>query len=271
MWVLYSTSMNAQHRPTRSYRPSTLSYLFLATFWSMNCLASNTFEQDGLYTGLLSSDTRSSMDTSVKDSHPFNLVTRQSNESVQLADNSIVPKEIFPGTTDFWTFSPSLQNVSASSTLYITVSACTQPFPKIGLNATQIYTNETLPPLQLYISIDPSNPRPDPSSSSLPQTSQNFSLGFTSFNITPITKDVFLSVAAQNTTSNWEGSWSYQLATSTKGTIGHPYTELTTEPLQRVIDGTSLYLIDTSQTEALITTGNLTTSQTQPFEIYTVL
>ena len=38
-----------------------------------------------------------------------------------------------------------------------------------------------------------------------------------------------------------------------------------------MIDGQNLYVIDTSQTDALITTGNLTSSTPQPFEIYAVL
>lgn len=38
-----------------------------------------------------------------------------------------------------------------------------------------------------------------------------------------------------------------------------------------MITGENIYVIDTSQTNALITTGNLSTSEPQPFEIYTVL
>ena len=135
----------------------------------------------------------------------------------QLSDNSIVPKTINPGTTDFWTFSPSSLNVSSSSTLYITINVCTQPFPKVGLNATEIYANETLPSLQLYISQDSSNPQPGPASDPSLQDLATLSQGFASYNISGVSADVFLSVVAQNVTSNWQGSWSYQLATSTKG------------------------------------------------------
>ncbi len=49
------------------------------------------------------------------------------------------------------------------------------------------------------------------------------------------------------------------------------YVKLTVEPLQKVVAGQNLYVIDTSQTNALITTGNLSTSVPQPFELYTVL
>ena len=41
--------------------------------------------------------------------------------------------------------------------------------------------------------------------------------------------------------------------------------------LQSVLDGQNLFIIDTSQTDALITTGNLSTSDPQPFQIYAVL
>src|SRR5947207_1003611 len=166
MRILHTITMNTSYRPTRSYRPSILLHLFLATFWCTNCLATTSFDNDGLYAGLLNKDMESGLDSLVVKSQEFNLVTRQSNASVQLSDNSIVPKDIIPGTTDFWTFSPKLLNVSSSSTLYITINVCTQPFPKIGLNATEVYANETLPPLQFYISEDSLNSRPGPGSDS---------------------------------------------------------------------------------------------------------
>lgn len=43
------------------------------------------------------------------------------------------------------------------------------------------------------------------------------------------------------------------------------------EPLQNIADGQNLYVIDTSDASALITTGNLSTSDPQPFELYVVL
>jgi calcium channel MID1 len=48
-------------------------------------------------------------------------------------------------------------------------------------------------------------------------------------------------------------------------------TILISEPLQSVLGGQNLYLIDTSQTDALVTTGNLSTSDHQPFQIFAVL
>ncbi len=210
--------MNTSYRPIRSYRASTLMYLFLAIFWCTNCLASTSLDNDGLYSGLLNKDMESGLDSLLVKSQEFNLATRQSNESVQLSDNSVVPKNIIPGTTDFWTFSPKLLNVSSSSTLYITISVCTQPFPNVGLNATEVYANETLPPLQLYISQESSNSRPGPGSDSSLQDFETLSQGFASYNVSGISSDVFLSVVAENVTSNWQSTWSYQLATSTRGT-----------------------------------------------------
>ena len=217
MRILHFITMKVSYQPTRSYRLSILLYLFLATFWCTNSRASTSLENDGLLTGLLNKDIGSGLDSLLVESQKSSLVTRQSNESVQLSDNSIVPKNINPGTTDFWIFSPSLLKISSTSTLYITINVCTQPFPKVGLNATEIYANETLPPLQLYISQDSSNPQPGPGSDPSLQDLETLSLGFASYNVSPISTDVFLSVVTQNITSNWQGSWSYQLATSTEG------------------------------------------------------
>lgn len=209
--------MNPLHQWKRSYIPSTLLYLLLVTLWCKICRASTSVENTALLTGSLNKDPGSNLNALLVEPHEFNLVARQSNESVQLSNNSTVSMNINPGTTDFWTFSPSLLKVSSSSTLYITISVCTQPFPKVGLNATEIYANETLPPLQLYISQNSSNPRPGPASDSSLQNVKTLSQGFASYNVSHVSTDVFISVVAQNVTSNWQGSWSYQLATSTIG------------------------------------------------------
>src|SRR5579859_4332717 len=42
------------------------------------------------------------------------------------------------------------------------------------------------------------------------------------------------------------------------------------EPQHTVITGENLWVIDTSQADALITTGNLSTSVPQPFDIYAI-
>jgi hypothetical protein len=169
-----------------------------------------------MYRGLLSDDTGMGLESLLLDSHESHLVTRQSNESIPLSDNSIVPMGINPGTTDFWTFSPAQNNISGTTTVYITISACTQPFPKSGLNATQIYTNQTLPALQLYISTDASNTRPGPDTDATKQVMTELSLGFTNVTLDDITADVYISVVARNVSSDWQGTWTYQLGSSTK-------------------------------------------------------
>jgi len=170
-----------------------------------------------LYNGVFNSDTATTLDSLQQELHEFSLVTRQSNESAQLSDNSIVSKTIAPGATDFWTFSPSLLNIHGSPTLYITISACTQPSPLPGLNATQIYASENLPSLQLYISTDSTNTKPGPDSDASLQTVQILSQGFTNFSMPSVSDDVYISVVAGSVSSNWKGSWSYELATSTQG------------------------------------------------------
>ena len=217
MQILFFVSMIASYSAVRPRRLTNLLYLFLVTCFSVACLATTLSTNDVWINELSDSGSGVTLDHILLDSHTNILVTRQSNESVQLGDNSIVTKEISPGAADFWTFSPSLLNISGSSTLYITVSACTQPSPNAGLNATQIYANETLPPLQLYVSSDSSNPRPGPTSDSSTQILSGLYQGYTNITVANVSNDVFISVVAQNISSNWQGTWTYQLATSTKG------------------------------------------------------
>lgn len=141
------------------------------------------------------------------------LVTRQSNESTELQPNAITSKDISPASTDFWTFPTSQLNLTGSTTVYFTVSACTQPFPRPGLNATQIYLNETLPPLRIYVS---ANSRPG-SGSNLSVELTELSLGYAAVNVSGVTGDLFLSVVAGNVSSDWQGTWSYEIGASTQG------------------------------------------------------
>jgi hypothetical protein len=217
MRILFSNSMIASYPVVQPRRFSSLLCLFLVTCFCITCLASTPSADDVWINDLSDNGPGAIINPLLSDSHTSVLVTRQSNDSVLLNDNSIITKTISPGTTDFWTFSPSFLNIGGSVTLYITISACTEPSPKVGLNATQIYTSETLPSLQLYVSTDSSNPRPGPTSDSSTQTLSELSQGFANITVLDISNDVFISVVAQNIPSNWQGTWSYQLATSTKG------------------------------------------------------
>jgi Stretch-activated Ca2+-permeable channel component len=199
-----------------------LLFLLLATSFLPPCLASESFADVILYDDVLGMDIGSAFEALPLLRRESHLVARQSNESRQLSDNSIVPIEILPGTTEYWTFSPSFLNFTKNytgSTLYITVGACTQPFPKVGLNATEIYAKESPPTLQLYYSTDSANTRPGPHSDATRQNMTELSQGFTSVNITlaDLKKDVNIAVYAQNITSDWQGSWTYQIGSSTKG------------------------------------------------------
>jgi Stretch-activated Ca2+-permeable channel component len=157
------------------------------------------------------------LDSLQLDTTHFHLVSRQSNASLQLTDNAIVAMNIVPGAIDFWTFSPSSLNISGGASLYITVSTCTQPFPKAGLNATQVYASGAPPALQLYVSRDSSNSRPGPGSDFSKQNMTVFSQGFVNVTLTDISNDVFISVVSQDVSSDWQGDWSYQLGSSITG------------------------------------------------------
>jgi hypothetical protein len=216
MEILQSNPMIPQYRSNRPVRAILLIVLFLATLLS-KCLATTT--SDGmLYSGLLDMD---NIIDSLLDGHNSHLEVRQSNISVTLADNAVVGMDINPASATYWTFPGTLLNSTNSTTgngtaLYITVSTCTQPAPKAGLNATQVYANSTLPVLQLYVSTDSSNTLPGPGSNATLQTVRNLSNGFGNVTLEGVSSDVYISVVSQNITSDWQGSWSYQLGTSTK-------------------------------------------------------
>ena len=173
-----------------------------------------------IYNDLLPVDAGTLIDSVSINVHESHLVARQSNVSTPLGNNAVVGMDLAPGTTDFWTFSPSLLNITDTTnttTLYITVNTCTQPFPKPGLNATEVYAKGELPPLQLYVSTSPANKLPGPSADSSLQTVLQLVAGFANVTLPGVPSDVYISVSALNTSSDWQGSWSYQLGTSTTG------------------------------------------------------
>jgi Stretch-activated Ca2+-permeable channel component len=191
-----------------NFSPSSrvLLWLFLALLVTVDGLASSFGEVAYLDSGV-------GLDVS-------HLVERQANVSLPLKENFIVPMNILPGATDFWTFPASLLDTStanSNTTLYITVNTCTQPIPNVTLNSTEVYLNSTLPALQLYVSTDTRNSRPGPGSEGT-QTVVELVLGFGNVSLTGVSGDVFLSVHASNPTSDWQGGWSYELGTSTTRT-----------------------------------------------------
>lgn len=197
--------------------------LLLATMVFRLCLASMLFEGDGMFDSLLGIDIGAAKDALSLQGETSHLVSRQINESIPLVDNSITPKEISPEGLDFWIFPASQWNTSSAkigSTLYLTLSACTQPFPRTGLNATEVYANGSPPALRLYFSTDPSNRQPGPSSDPARQNMTTLSFGFanTSLVLSNATQDVYIGVSAQNISSDWQGTWTYQIAASTQRT-----------------------------------------------------
>lgn len=212
MRTINSISMKPLRDPRWPRLAFVLSFLFLATYHSTLCQA---FSHDLPYNGFVDGDSGRILDSLFVDSHESHLVARQSNESVQLHDNAIVPMAINPETTQFWTFSPSELNITGSPTLYITISACTQPSPAVGLNTTEVYENNVAPRLQLFVSINPSNTRPGPGSDPSTQQSAQLSQGFANFTLSNVSSNVYISVAAPSLPSEWQGQWTYQLGTST--------------------------------------------------------
>jgi hypothetical protein len=43
------------------------------------------------------------------------------------------------------------------------------------------------------------------------------SLGYAAVNLSGVTGDLFLSVVAGNVSSDWQGTWSYEIGASTQG------------------------------------------------------
>jgi len=202
--------------------PMSALFLFLVTLLCMlTRLASAGLEQQqdgsGIFQALLG-NTRESLpqlpDSVVGSQH---LRARQLNATFELSDNSTITREIGATSIDYWTFSPSRLNVTAGSNLYLTLSVCTQPFPNPGLNATEVYATQTIPPLQLYVSTDASNLRPGPGVDSTTQAVTSANQGFANFTINSISSDIYLSIAAGNVTSDWQGTWTYSLGSSTFG------------------------------------------------------
>jgi len=179
------------------------------------------FEGDEMFDSLLGIDIGAAKDALSLQGETSHLVSRQLNESIPLVDSSITPKEISPEGLDFWIFPASQWNTSSAkigSTLYLTLSACTQPFPRTGLNATEVYTQGSPPALRLYFSTDPSNRQAGPRSHQARQNMTTVSFGFanTSLVLSNATQDVYIGVSAQNISSDWQGTWTYQIAASTQ-------------------------------------------------------
>jgi Stretch-activated Ca2+-permeable channel component len=210
--MLSHLSMSDPRTRTVSRSPRLLWWLFLASFLCLCCWASPSSQGNILVDELFEHVAGDAFDTQSLD-HGSSLVTRQSNASSFLEDNSFVSTTVTPGTSQFWTFR---LNSTATTTLYITIGACTQPFPKPGLNATEIYSKDPLPSLQLYSSTDASNTQPGPSSPSGAQVN-GLIQGFVNVTLENITSSVFFTVVAPSISSNYEGTWSYQLGSSTKG------------------------------------------------------
>ena len=123
-----------------------------------------------------------------------------------------------------------------NTTLYITLNICDQPQPKIK------NPNGAPTPLQLYISTDPNNRRPDKNNRNI-AVPINFGYGVESFSASD---DVYLSVTAPDKSSQFAGGYSYELTAS----VDQAFTTY--------IDKDEMVFVD-SDTHAALLSSNYTT------------
>ena len=127
-------------------------------------------------------------------------------------------------------------------TLYITLSMCSQPRPK-DANPTG-----RIAPLQLYISTDSKNPKPD-------QLHNDYNVpieyGFGAQTLSAVSSTVYFAVTAPGKNSEFDGSFTYELTAS----LDEPYTSFVGDP-------TGLVLVDSDANAALFsTTGTVDTTR----------
>ena len=198
------------------------------------------------------------------------IIGRAEPSKTELAINVPATGELKYGETDYWTF-PEAQLSSKSSqasaapsslakrdakelpntldvlangliqprqedarTLYITLNMCDQPQPK-DANPTG-----RIAPLQLYISTDTKNRKPD-------QLHNDYAVpveyGSGVQNLSAVSSDVYLAVMAPSKNTQFDGSFPYELTIS----LDRPYTLF-------VNDSTELVLVDKDANAALLST-----------------
>lgn len=133
----------------------------------------------------------------------------------------------------------------ASGTVYISANTCLQP----SANST---SSGRPPQLSLYVSNSTANTSPGPSANASQQEVRAFQKGAVMFKFTT-SNNVYIGVAAANTSSNFSGIYNFQLAASVDGWY-HSYNETNAE---------ELFWVDSDTTSVLLMTQNLTTIRDQ--------
>lgn len=121
---------------------------------------------------------------------------------------------------------------AAKKMLYITFSMCDHPGPE------HAYPKGAPPPLQLYVSTDPENSKPDQKKHDHAVSVEH---GYGALNIT-VSGDVYFAVTAPSKSREFDGSYSYQLTCSTD------------EPFTTYVDKLSMVLVDSDTSAALLST-----------------
>ncbi|PSR79201.1 stretch-activated Ca2+-permeable channel component-domain-containing protein [Coniella lustricola] len=131
----------------------------------------------------------------------------------------------------------------ASGTVYISANTCLQP--------SSNSTTDALPPqLTLYVSTSTDNTSPGPSADSRKQDVRVFESGAVMYNMTA-SDDVYVAVAASNSTGDFSGIYNVQVGISVDGWY-HSYNESNAE---------ELFWVDSDTSSVLLMTQNLTTDR----------
>ncbi|KUI56740.1 Calcium influx-promoting protein ehs1 [Cytospora mali] len=147
-----------------------------------------------------------------------------------------------------WDGEVKLSNRATTKTVYISANTCIQP----SANST---TAGEPPQLTLYVSNSTKNTVPGPSADASEQEVRTFTEGAVMFNVTA-SSDVYLSVAANNVSSEFSGIYNFQIAASVDAWY-HSYNESMAD---------ELFWVDSDTTSVLLITQNLTYSRSTEVE-----
>ncbi|KAK0727956.1 stretch-activated Ca-permeable channel [Lasiosphaeria miniovina] len=139
----------------------------------------------------------------------------------------------------------TLERRQSSRTVYISVNTCLQPQPVDPSKTTM-----DPPQLTLFVSTSASNQSPGPRGDPSSQVAVTFTEGAAMYNVTTPSDEIYLGVYAPNVSSAFSGTYNFQIAASTDGSV-FSYS---------VDQDAGLILVDSDYQGALLMTHNLTDS-----------
>lgn len=186
------------------------------------------------------------------------LYSRAVNVTTPIEDGQVLIDQLSWGEAAYWAYIPANKT---SDTVYITLNVCTQPLPLSTLpNSTisQLWNNTRyIPALRLYGSNDSSNTLPNATQAT---DMSMFEYGFANLTYQETSGNLYVSVSAPPKDPSWNDDvFSYQIGLSTSA------------PLHRALAGDQnrfLFLQDSDFSAALLTTGNLTSSEIPNYQIW---